>query len=260
MQLTCPACNVTGSIEAFTKDEAAGELVALAGSLPPSLWRALQAYIGLFRTSRKLSFDKALQIAKAALELSPNHAALEQAMLTSVEAIRSKGGKALKNQNYLKSVLESQGQGAGDRGQEKDGCIDPCPLPHAPRSKAAQAIEALMTWHSGDWLRYEIAIGLTACVARTLPRQPAADIITLNADTWYQALKSTLTVEDLDAPRTAKGFIELLPKLTEWPQPKQLLEQLPKRPTRTAIRHQPTAEEFAQTAAKARQLREEAGI
>jgi hypothetical protein len=253
MQLTCFACNATGSIEAFTRDEAAGELVALAGSLPPSLWRALQAYIGLFRTSRKLSFDKALRIAKETLALTPNQAALEQAMLSTFDAIRTKGGKALTNQNYLKEVLENQ---AALAPQFADQFV-PADI---PRSKAAQAIAALQEWAAGDWLRSGIAAGLAACVAQNLTKTPAAEIITLNADTWYLALKKQLTIAEIDAPRLHQAFEILLPKLTEWPQPKQLLEQLPKRPVRPAIRHEPSAEEFAQTAAKARQLREEAGI
>ena len=177
-------------------------------------------------------------------------------MLSSVEAIRGKGGKPLKNQNYLKEVLGNTIVGAGPCACPEQGR----PQGAAPTSKAGQAIAALQEWAGTDWLRLGIAAGLAAAVAQNLTKTPAAEMITLNADVWHLALKKQLTIEEVDAPRLHQAFELLLPKLTEWPQPKQLVEQLPKRPARTAIRHEPTAEEFARTAATARRLREETGI
>lgn len=255
MHLTCPACNVTGSIEAFVKDEAAGELINLAGSLPPSLWRALLAYIGLFRTSRKLSFDKALKLAKEALALSANPAHLEQALEDTVEALRTKNGPPLKNHNYFRRVLESNPPQSPlcHRGEAEGRGV-------VPRSKAAIAIAALGEWAGDDWLRTGIAAGLSAAIAQNLTKTPAAEMITLNADVWHLALKTQLTEASIDAPRLMKAFEIMLPKLTEWPQPKQLLEQLPKRPVHAAIRHELTAEDHEKGMAKARQLKEELGI
>lgn len=258
MQLTCYVCNATGGIEAFTKDDAAGEFVALAGSLQPSLWRALQAYIGLFRTSRKLPFDKALKLAKETLALEVvDHPRLEIALTETVEALRAKNGPPLKNHNYLRRVLENTpGSGLDPLGPKGAQGRNLSSESSAPRSKAAQALSALVEWAGNDWLRCRIAYGLSACVAQTLKKQPAAEIITLNADTWYLALKSRLTIEEVDALRLAKGFELLLPTLTEWPQPKQLIELIPNRTKREALRYEPTDENRQQSLERLQELRD----
>lgn len=235
MILHCPCCHSRFSIDALAQDESARELLALRPS-PVTL-----AYLGLFRTeARALPFDKALRLVKEIRDLgAPDQ--LEAAMADTVDALRGRGGKPLKNHNYLKRVLESQAPATWETvpGTPIDSADLLLTVP-GRASKGSQAIAALMGWGQGDWLRTAIANGLAACVARVLPRQPAADVIILTADTWHQALAGRLTIRDLDAPRITRGFELLLPTLTEWPQPKQLQDIMPKRPDRTKIRHEPT--------------------
>lgn len=245
MLLHCPCCHARYSIDAIAQDEAARELLALRLS-PAEL-----AYLGLFRTeARSLPFDKALRLAKEVRDLGATEQ-LEQALADTVDSLRAKGGKPLKNHNYLKRVLES----TAARTQEVS--LHPSPFTiHQKSSKAVSAVSDLSRWAAGDWLRSAIAHGLAACIVRMLPRQPAADIITLTADTWHQALAGKLKIEELDAPRVSRGFELLLPTLTEWPQPKQLLDIMPKRPERTKLRHEPSAEDRAAGAAALREMQE----
>jgi hypothetical protein len=146
MILTCFACNATGSIEAFTKDEAASEFVNLAGNLQPSTWRALIAYIGLFRTVRKMPFDRALKLSRETVALDADMLRLETALGETVEALRAKGGKPLKNHNYLKRVLESTGSGIRDQGSVTAFAGHGSPVPGPASSKTAKAVGRLENW------------------------------------------------------------------------------------------------------------------
>lgn len=250
MILTCFACNATGSIEAFTKDDAAGEFVNLAGSLPPSLWRALVAYIGLFRTSRKIPFERALKLAREVLALEADLTRLETALCDTVERLRQKGGKPLTKHNYLKIVLDNQPAGSA--------FTDPRSQTPGPRipGKRAQALVSLREWAGDDWLRTGICQGLQALVAQSLRGQPAAEMIALNADIWHGVLKKILTIEQVDAPRLVKGFERLLSEAVEWPQPKQLVGMLPSRPHRQALTHELTEADIEAGKEGLRKLRE----
>lgn len=236
MNLTCPCCHARYSVDAVLQDEAARDLLALRGSLPPRIWNPLLAYLGLFRSeSRALAWDKALKLAREIQEMgiaSGEWDKLENALAETVESLRQRGGKPLKNHNYLKRVVENTASTPlSDRPRALSGV-------EGRTSKAAQAIKRLENWVDGDWLRQQISVCLTALVAQNLKFAPAAEIITANADIWYVSLKTVLTIESVDTERLYKAFHLLIPKLTEWPQPKQLIELLPPRPHRQAIRHE----------------------
>ena len=240
MNLTCPCCHSRYSVDVMLQDEAARDLLALRGSLPPRIWNPLIAYLGLFRSeTRALAWDKALKLAKEVQEMglaSGEWDKIENALCDTVESLRQRGGKPLKNHNYLKRVLESASSVRMMPVETTYGT----PGPQPPRSKAAQAIKALEAWVDGDWLRQQISICLTALVAQNLKHAPAAEIITANADIWYVALKKYLTIAEIDTDRLYKAFHTLIPQLTEWPQPKQLIELLPPRPQRQAITQRAT--------------------
>lgn len=142
MILHCPCCHAHFSIEQLVQDEAARELLGMRGTMPPSLL----SYLTLFRSEKRaLPFDRALKLAKEALQLSSDPVQLDAAMAETVEAIRAKrdeGGqhKPLKNHNYLKRVLESTPAGAlvsTSQTSHKSQTIQTAP------SKTASAIGAL---------------------------------------------------------------------------------------------------------------------
>jgi hypothetical protein len=154
MLLTCPICHVRYSLEAILQDEAARELLFLSGQAGRA-WPSLVKYLGLFRSdTRPLAWDRALKLAKEVLEIPADPAALETALTETVEALRAKGGKALKNHNYLKRVLENVPVGAAPCGRPGANFTTgemAAGQPHgvAPTSKTARAIGRLENWKRG---------------------------------------------------------------------------------------------------------------
>ncbi|WP_183360444.1 hypothetical protein [Geomonas limicola] len=120
----------------------------MRGTMPPSLL----SYLTLFRSEKRaLSFERALKLAKEALQLSADPAQLEAAMAETVEAMRTKReqgqGTALKNHNYLKKVLGSTPTASASTSAlvtSDDSGARP-----AARSKTASAIGRLENWKRG---------------------------------------------------------------------------------------------------------------
>ncbi len=258
MIFTCPCCHARYSLDAANQDEAARELLALRGEMPPRLWHPMIAYLGLFRSeSRALAWDRALKICREVLQLGADPDRLETALCETVESLRLKGGKPLKNHNYLKRVLENS---AGSRFEVQGSTLN---TEHRTSNggKRTQALNAVLEWGSASWLHQRISLGFAALIARSLKGQPGADTIVLCADTWHLSLKKILTIEEIDAERCMKAFDRLLTEVTEWPQPKRLIELLPRRPERAKLRApEPSAEEHADNLERMRKLREESGL
>ena len=104
----CPVCHSRISLEAVVQDDAGRELLALLARTDAALAMPLVAYLGLFRApNRDLANDRALRLAQEVLALGTGQG-LADALAQTVEAIRAKGGAALKNHNYLKRVLDGQ--------------------------------------------------------------------------------------------------------------------------------------------------------
>lgn len=107
MLLTCPICHARYSIDAILQDESARELLALSAQAG-RLWPALIKYLGLFRSeNRALAWDKALRLSREVLELPGGAEAIEIALNETVDTLRGRINKPLKNHNYLKRVLEN---------------------------------------------------------------------------------------------------------------------------------------------------------
>ncbi|MDD2319155.1 MAG: hypothetical protein PHO83_03795 [Geobacteraceae bacterium] len=234
MNLHCPCCHSTFTIEALTQDEAARELLAMRTIMLPSLL----PYLTLFRSAKRaLAFDRALKLAKEVMALDNEPARLEAALANAVESLRQKRDnglvKPLKDHRYLKAVLDNTRiEDAGTRSEDN---LSSCVQAPKQRSKRADALAALNAWAEGDWLRWEIGTGLSALVAQSLKFQPGADMITMNADVWYLTLKKVCTIEQVDTPRIRAGFERLFGQVTEWPAPKQLIDVMPARPPRRSL-------------------------
>lgn len=143
MILHCPLCHGQFSIEALIQDQAGRDLLVLMaqnGTLGPQLLQ----YLTLFRSEKRaLAFDRALRLAREVLGIpaAPEH--LAAAMAETVEALRGRGGKPLKNHNYLKRVLESQPPAAV---QAATPAAVPAPEAAPAISKTARAIGRLEGW------------------------------------------------------------------------------------------------------------------
>lgn len=257
MNLRCPYCHAKFPIEALTQDEAARELLGMRAAMLSSLL----PYLTLFRTGKRdLAFDRALTLAKEVMALDIDPARLEMALANTVEALRLKrdGGsiKPLKDHKYLLAVLEDTR--VVDKSQRRG---DNLPASAQPSSRRAEAIAALSIWAEGDWLRWEIGAGLSALVAQSLKFQPGADMITMNADVWFVALKKICTIEEVDAPRIQAGFQRLFGQIAEWPAPKQLLALMPDRPPRRSLpMPEPTEADRQRGREVLQQLKDKMGI
>lgn len=149
MQLTrCPVCHSRIHLEALVQDHAGRDLLALLARLEKNTGTALVTYLGLFRSPRRdLANDRALRLAQEVLELSSGQPLLT-ALTQTVESMRSKQQqgefKPLANHNYLKRVLQGQGE-----------TVEPIPqLPGAPTTRQqtrAVVSNAIMDIKDTDW-------------------------------------------------------------------------------------------------------------
>lgn len=253
MILHCPLCHGSFSIEALVQDQAGRDLLVLmaqCGSQGP----ALLQYLSLFRSEKRaLAFDRALKLAREVMALNAPPEQLAAALADTVESMRAKreaGDKRpLKNHNYLKRVVESQGLATGGRG----AVTAPAASPQVSRRKAA--ITALSEWAGLDWKRTAVAEGIAALVAANLKNAPAVDTIGYTADIWL-GIVAGCTIEEIDAPRIRASFAAILATAAEWPEPKALKEHLPRRPERAKVGHGISDEQRRQGREAARAARE----
>lgn len=111
----CPICHSRLHLESMVQDECGRELIALMARLDAPIAVPLVGYLGLFRPeNRDLANDRALKLAREVLALTTDTARLAHALTETVDAIRAKGGAALKNHNYLKRVLENSPMNGSD--------------------------------------------------------------------------------------------------------------------------------------------------
>ena len=148
MLIHCPHCGADTPLIAALQDDAARELVGLLAS-EPALFAATINYLSLFKPAKsRLSWTRALDLTKSALELDANKARLAAAMIKTTEAIRAKSGKQLKNHNYLTQVLSDLGPtGSVPGSADLQVGISVAPTSRSakqpPQSKTAAAVQSL---------------------------------------------------------------------------------------------------------------------
>lgn len=143
METRCPCCHTTFSLEHAMEDEALREMMAILADLPREVSRPLVAYIGLFRgKTRAMAYERQLRIMREALALAADTLVVGAALSDTVEAIRTKRDtgedtRPLRNHNYLKRVVETQGARA------EATRLAPAPTQHKPAAKGMmRALEA----------------------------------------------------------------------------------------------------------------------
>lgn len=153
MDVRCPSCHSTFTLEQVTEDEALRELMGLIADLPREVSRPLASYIGLFRgKTRATAYERQLRLAREVLAMSGDTQLVGAALSETVEAIRSKrdsgeDARPLKNHNYFKRVLESVGarpQSMPVERIEQHGRTSAPAAAAQPASKTAQAVARLM--------------------------------------------------------------------------------------------------------------------
>jgi len=83
------------------------------------------------------------------------------------------------------------------------------------------------------WFVATVVDGLQRLRALHLPGAPPAETVKLSGQAWIDALwlQPVGWQEALDRPRLCAAFLALSAAVDQWPSPKQLLQQLPARPT-----------------------------
>lgn len=143
METRCPCCHTTFTLEHALEDEALREMMAILADLPREVSRPLVAYIGLFRgKTRAMAYERQLRLMREVLALANDTLVVGAALSDTVEAIRAKrtsgeDARPLRNHNYLKQVVETQGARA------EATRLAPVPTEQKPAAKGMmRALEA----------------------------------------------------------------------------------------------------------------------
>ena len=242
MNIKCPNCGAVHSLDSLINDAEASAVLRTVLEMDAELGKAAIRYIGLFRPAKsQLSWART---AKLLNELLPMIKAQEAARdgvcfpapteawihgFNETVNARDQGRLKLplKSHGYLLEIV-SQWQGSG--------LPSPQPSPTgrggeggAP-SKLRQGVAALGAWAGGAWAKQEIASGFALLAALNLPNRPAAQDLPVVAEIWYRQLKEgkEIVSPEYDPIRIQTGF-KVLQAAETWPQPAELLRNLPPR-------------------------------
>lgn len=242
MNIKCPNCGAVHSLDSLINDADASAVLRAVLEMDVEMGKAAIRYVGLFRPAKsQLSWART---AKLLNELMP--------MIKAQEAVRD--GVAFpapaeawlhgfnetvnaRDQGRLKLPLKSHGYLLEIVSQwQGSGLPSPQPSPTgrvgeggAP-SKLRQGVAALGEWAGEDWAKREIASGFALLAALNLPNRPAAQDMPVVAEIWYRKLKETneIVSPEYDPIRIKTGF-KVLQAAETWPQPAELLRNLPPR-------------------------------
>lgn len=105
-----------------------------------------------------------------------------------------------------------------------------------PGGKTVQGLQSLAAWRNAHaeapdyWLRLLICTAFSHMFARRMQDTPAADLIDTVAEGWIFDIGEGMT-EELDRERIVAGFKLIFRECSRWPQPKDLLKRLARRPS-----------------------------
>lgn len=87
-----------------------------------------------------------------------------------------------------------------------------------------------------EWLELELTTGIQKLLCLGLEGQPAGEVLPGTVAAWLEAITDgRLYDEHTDAERFRTAFRTLARTITRWPQPRHLLEAMPKRAELIAI-------------------------
>ncbi|WP_296186323.1 hypothetical protein [uncultured Neisseria sp.] len=242
MNVKCPNCGAVHSLDTLINDAEASAVLKAVLEMDAEMGKAAIRYIGLFRPAKsQLSWART---AKLLNELLPMIKAQEAArdgvcFPASTEAwihglnetvnARDQGRLKLplKSHGYLLEIVSQwQGSGLPSPQSSPTGRVGEGGAP----SKLRQGVAALGEWAGEDWAKREIASGFALLAALNLPNRPAAQDMPVVAEIWYRKLmeKKEIVSPEYDPIRIQTGF-KVLQAAETWPQPAELLRNLPPR-------------------------------
>ena len=238
----CPNCGTSNSLDSLVGDAEAAEVLKMLLELDVNMGKAAIRYVGLFRPAKsQLSWART---AKLLNELMPmmkaqtaerdgvSHPAPAEAWLHGFnETVNARDqGRLklpLKSHGYLLEIVSQwQGSGLPSPQSSPTGRVGEGGAP----SKLRQGVAALCEWAGEDWAKREIAAGFSLLAALNLPNRPAAQDMPVVAEIWYRKLTEAKEIvsPEYDPIRIQTGF-KVLQAAETWPQPAELLRNLPPR-------------------------------
>lgn len=242
MNIKCPNCGAVHSLDSLINDADASAVLRAVLEMDVEMGKAAIRYVGLFRPAKsQLSWSRTAKLLNELLPMMKAQTAERDGVSSPAPAeawmhgfnetvnARDQGRLKLplKSHGYLLEIV-SQWQGSG--------LPSPQPSPTgrvgeggAP-SKLRQGVAALGEWAGEDWAKQEIASGFALLAALNLPNRPAAQDMPVVAEIWYRKLKETneIVSPEYDPIRIKTGF-KVLQAAETWPQPAELLRNLPPR-------------------------------
>lgn len=242
MNIKCPNCGAVHSLDSLINDVDASAVLRAVLEMDVEMGKAAIRYVGLFRPAKsQLSWSRTAKILNELLPMMKAQEVVRDGVSSPAPAeawlhgfnetvnARDQGRLKLplKSHGYLLEIV-SQWQGSG--------LSSPQPSPTrrvgeggAP-SKLRQGLAALGEWAGNDWARREIASGFSLLAALNLPNRPAAQDMPVVAEIWYRKLMETKEIvsPEYDPIRIQTGF-KVLQAAETWPQPSELLRNLPPR-------------------------------
>lgn len=242
MNIKCPNCGAVHSLDSLINDADASAVLKAVLEMDVEMGKAAIRYVGLFRPAKsQLSWARTAKLLNELMPMMKAQTAERDGVSSPAPAeawlhgfnetvnARDQGRLKLplKSHGYLLEIV-SQWQGSG--------LPSPQPSPTgrggeggAP-SKLRQGVAALGAWAGEDWAKQEISAGFALLAALNLPNRPAAQDLPVVAEIWYRKLMETKEIvsPEYDPIRIQTGF-KVLQQSETWPQPAELLRNLPPR-------------------------------
>ena len=242
MNIKCPNCGAVHSLDSLINDADASAVLRAVLEMDAEMGKAAIRYVGLFRPAKsQLSWARTAKILNELMPMIKAQKAERDGVSSPAPAeawlhgfnetvnARDQGRLKLplKSHGYLLEIVSQwQGSGLPSPQSSPTGRVGEGGAP----SKLRQGVAALGEWAGDDWAKRELAAGSSLLAALNLPNRPAAQDMPVVAEIWYRKLKETneIVSPEYDPIRLQTGF-KVLQAAETWPQPAELLRNLPPR-------------------------------
>nr|DAU56840.1 MAG TPA: zinc-ribbon domain protein [Caudoviricetes sp.] len=252
MNIKCPNCGAVHSLDSLINDADASAVLRAVLEMDAEMGKAAIRYVGLFRPAKsQLSWSRTAKLLNELLPMMKAQTAERDGVSSPAPAeawlhgfnetvnARDQGRLKLplKSHGYLLEIVSQwRGSGLPSPQSSPTGRVGEGGAP----SKLRQGVAALGEWAGEDWAKREIASGFALLAALNLPNRPAAQDMPVVAEIWYRKLKekNEIVSPEYDPIRIQTGF-KVLQAAETWPQPDELLRNLPPRLIPRAILEKP---------------------
>ena len=242
MNIKCPNCGAVHSLDSLINDADASSVLRAVLEMDAEMGKAAIRYVGLFRPAKsQLSWARTAKLLNELMPMIKAQQVVRDGVSSSAPAeawlhgfnetvnARDQGRLKLplKSHGYLLEIVSQwQGSGLPSPQSSPTGRVGEGGAP----SKLRQGVAALGEWAGNDWAKREIASGFSLLAALNLPNRPAAQDMPVVAEIWYRKLKekNEIVSPEYDPIRIQTGF-KVLQAAETWPQPAELLRNLPPR-------------------------------